>query len=137
MNWYAYSDINTVTTGDCATAVSWGTKPYSTATGHEELKCSGVGICDHLLGTCTCPSGFSGQACERMDCPYNCNGHGACMSLKNVGLIYGPDTSAGFSPGGDGLGPDYTNWDSSSVAICICDHGYNGPDCRYSEFGRP
>eukprot|EP00957_Ditylum_brightwellii_P101956 7770873-Ditylum_brightwellii.AAC.1 len=102
----------------CAVAVSWGSKPFSTSSGHDELECAGVGICNDETGECTCPIGFTGQACERMSCPYNCNGHGSCMTLKNTGLVY--STAA-----------EYTNWDHSSSTMCVCDHGYTGPDCSY------
>lgn len=58
------------------------------------------------------------------------------MTIENAGLIYGPDTAAGFSPGGDGVGPQYSNWDHSSMTMCVCDHGLTGPDCSYRKYNR-
>jgi hypothetical protein len=31
--------------------------------------------------------------------------------------------------GGDGVGPDYANWDGDHVTVCNCDWGFFGPDC--------
>jgi len=31
--------------------------------------------------------------------------------------------------GGDGVGPDYGNWDGDHVTVCNCDWGFFGPDC--------
>lgn len=35
-----------------------------------------MGVCDRATGRCSCRSGFSGEACQRMECPSGCNGQG-------------------------------------------------------------
>ncbi|TYZ64662.1 hypothetical protein PybrP1_002508, partial [[Pythium] brassicae (nom. inval.)] len=66
----------------------------------------------------------------RLKCPGDCLGHGLCHSLATLGLLYGPDTASGV--GGDGLGPQYTNWERDNIQACLCDTGYTGPDCSMS-----
>eukprot|EP00953_Heterococcus_sp_UTEX-ZZ885_P018644 10414-Heterococcus_DN1.PRE.3 len=41
--------------------------------GHVQEECSGVGVCDRKSGSCRCPTGYSGRACQRKDCPNNCS----------------------------------------------------------------
>jgi len=79
----------------------------------------------------SCPLGFDGQGCERLACPNNCNNAGTCQTVKNVGYAYGADTQTTMNQGGDGYGPLYANWDHSSTTMCVCDHGFTGPDCSY------
>ena len=103
-------------TGECPLAISWGSKAYLDSTSHAELECAGVGLCDFDSGTCVCPEGFSGQACERLKCPNDCNGKGSCMTLSDIAKNYGQNIA-------------YTNWDGISSTMCVCDSGYSGPDC--------
>ncbi|GMH52097.1 hypothetical protein TrRE_jg12444, partial [Triparma retinervis] len=91
-------------------------------------ECAGVGVCDYVSGLCTCPLGFTGQACERLACPKDCNGRGTCQTVRNAGFTYGRDLSVAYSSG-DGKGPQYNNWDHSSTTMCVCDIGFTGPDC--------
>jgi len=79
--------------------------------------------------------------------------------MYRAGRDLGPDTPAGFKPGGDGIGPIYKvrlrlsactarqsqphthcaflahiihrfqGWDDFSLMGCACDWGYTGPDC--------
>ena len=113
----------------CPNATSWGVKPYATSQGHATTECSGVGVCDFATGLCRCPVGFTGQACERLSCPKDCNGQGTCQTIRNVGFTYGRDLTAAYASGGDGKGPIYANWDHSSTTMCVCDVGFTGPDC--------
>lgn len=50
------------------------------------------------------------------------------MTIQDVGVMYGLDYVQP-GPGGDGVGPTYTNWDKSSITVCNCDAGFFGPDC--------
>ena len=69
-------------------------------------------------------------------CPNACSGNGICMTIEDLGKMYGPDY---IHPerGGDGVGPTYGNWDRSSVTVCNCDPGFFGPDCSRIHLLRP
>jgi len=88
-------------------------------TAHEYRECSNKGICDRTTGTCTCFEGYEGSACQRASCPTNangvCSGHGTCQSISDIARN------------------DYNNiyklWDEDATMGCVCDGGYEGPDC--------
>ncbi|GMI18818.1 hypothetical protein TrLO_g6162 [Triparma laevis f. longispina] len=113
----------------CPNATSWGTKPTATSVGHTAVECAGVGVCQYATGLCTCPLGFTGQACERLTCPKDCSNHGTCQTIRNAGYTYGRDVSVVGANGGDSKGPLYNNWDKDSTTMCVCDTGFTGPDC--------
>lgn len=55
------------------------------------------------------------------------------MTIADMSRFYGPDyTQPGT--GGDGIGPEYSNWDAQSTTACYCDQGYFGPDCSSREW---
>lgn len=33
------------------------------------MECGGFGKCDRLTGECVCRQGYTGAACDRMECP--------------------------------------------------------------------
>lgn len=37
-------------------------------------------------GQCSCMNGFTGSACDRLECNLNCNGGGICYSMKDLAL---------------------------------------------------
>jgi hypothetical protein len=82
-------------------------------------ECSSRGLCDRSTGTCTCFPGYSGIACQRNECPLQCNGRGICLPERilasRVGRVY-------TEP-----------WDSAKSAGCFCDPGYRGPACELVE----
>ena len=86
---------------------------------HDYMECSNKGICDRSAGTCTCFDGYDGSACQRASCPSSsagvCSGHGTCATAKNIARA------------------DYNNsynlWDEQTSMGCLCDYGYEGPDC--------
>ena len=108
---------------------------------HEEAECSSRGTCDRINGACTCDSGFSGAACERLACPTSisgstCSGHGRCESLSSLAKLtkvngvlqsytYGDDVSV------------VDTWDKNKVFGCKCDsslleggyYDFTGHDC--------
>lgn len=63
---------------------SWADVPISPTQAHQLQECSNRGSCDRLNGQCQCFQGFTGSACNRMECPNNCSGHGVCVSLKQM-----------------------------------------------------
>ncbi|KAJ8599133.1 hypothetical protein CTAYLR_006365 [Chrysophaeum taylorii] len=113
----------------CPNATAWVDKPYAKNRAHAQLECAGVGACNRDDGTCVCPSGFTGEACQRLDCTASCNDNGKCITLYNLGHEYGPDTAPGDPYGGDGMGVEYANWESEVIMSCFCDWGVTGPEC--------
>eukprot|EP01029_Cantina_marsupialis_P028209 TRINITY_DN775862_c0_g1_i1.p1 TRINITY_DN775862_c0_g1~~TRINITY_DN775862_c0_g1_i1.p1 ORF type:complete len:402 (-),score=88.38 TRINITY_DN775862_c0_g1_i1:116-1321(-) len=86
---------------------------------HQYTECGGQGICDSLTGLCNCFEGYSGEACQRMNCPNNCNGHGVCQSAEYFAVEAGSSYSVAY--------------DSRKINGCKCDIGFRGPDCSLIE----
>lgn len=115
------------------------------------VECSNMGICDPFSGTCKCRLGYTGRACEIFDCPVgpviqrklvdyliqeslgdftiptfapnrSCSGHGLCRSIRDAGYYFNGLTL---------IRPHiyYDNWDADRIRGCICDEGWEGPDC--------
>lgn len=81
--------------------------------------CSNMGVCDTGSGECQCFDGFEGRACERTNCPNNCNGKGICKTEAQLHI--------------DGVAGTYSAWDASKIMGCVCDKGYRGADCSIKE----
>lgn len=45
------------------------------------LECSGIGFCGDE-GSCVCPTGRAGSACETEACVNDCSGHGICLHKR-------------------------------------------------------
>ena len=90
-----------------------------TNTAHSYMECSNKGICDRSAGVCACFDGYAGSACQFASCPTNlngvCSGHGTCQTAEAI--------AAGES------GNVYDLWDADQTLGCVCDPGYDGPDC--------
>lgn len=90
-----------------------------TNTAHEYRECSNKGICDRSSGTCGCFEGYEGAACQRASCPTGpngvCSGHGTCHTISEIADL--------------DYGNYYKLWDESVTMGCVCDGGYEGPDC--------
>lgn len=87
-----------------------------------------MGNCNRVTGDCLCNVGFTGMACERMDCPLNCNGHGKCHSME----YHAEQKDSGRGT----VFPYKTQWDSKMMYGCDCDPGYTGHDCLLRECPR-
>jgi hypothetical protein len=95
--------------------------------GRTLAECSGVGTCDYSTGSCRCPPGWGGSACERRTCPGGdanpCSGHGECLNMKQLALAASSlplSNGNGFGPpghyeisGGVELSP--STWDAFSL----------------------
>ncbi len=101
---------------------------------HELRECSNVGLCDRESGTCTCPPGYAGKACERMKCPNDCSGHGQCMSMGRLALradaqplsaLYS-NTTYGLYMGFDATDGTFKTppWEAGKIFGCQCDSSW-------------
>ena len=77
-------------------------------------------VCDTSTGLCVCIFGFTGKACDRKQCPNNCNGKGQCISMGH----YAEDKDPGEGPV-----YAYNGWDKDMLQGCVCDPGWSGPEC--------
>jgi hypothetical protein len=110
----------------CPEAYQWVGYASATDTLHTTMaECSGVGDCDRTTGKCKCSAPFTGNACERVNCPptgaYGCSGNGKCVNLKQL-APYKDDINF-FNVFTYGL------WDAERIFGCVCDYGYTGYDC--------
>lgn len=76
----------------CPKGPAWFDEPAVDGTAHKMLPCSNAGTCDTEKGRCDCESGFTGGACQHLQCPSAsvstiCSGHGLCMSLREMAAI--------------------------------------------------
>merc|ERR1719162_2969860 len=85
----------------------------------DNVECSDAGTCDRGAGTCVCSPGYTGSACQRTECPNDCNGHGVCQS----NIRFAEDAGARY------IGA----WDAGLQFGCLCDSGFRGPDCSLKE----
>jgi hypothetical protein len=83
-----------------------------------------MGHCSRDTGVCDCRVGWTGAACQHLDCPYSdlgndkgdhCNGHGWCMNFNLAaardGITYGDYSSPDDHPAA---------WDAFSMHKCVC-----------------
>jgi len=57
----------------CPLGTAWVDYAYGPDLAHRPAECSNMGTCDRLSGNCICRQGYTGRACDRMDCPNQCN----------------------------------------------------------------
>ena len=120
----------------CPVGIAWFDEATATDTAHSPAECSNRGICNYRTGECMCQEGFSGTACDRMDCARDgnnrvCSGVGHCASMRElaamhrdvegvlVPLEYGSkfDSVAAFNVA--------TAWDAAHIHGCVCERQYN------------
>ena len=106
----------------CARGPAWSGKPTADDEAHSIAECSNVGVCNRRSGLCECTPGFTGAACERMNCIDNCSGHGNCMSVGEQYKQFNTENDRSLT---------YDLWDSVKSAGCVCDVGYTGGKCEY------
>jgi len=98
---------------------------------HQQVECSGRGLCDRTSGQCKCFTGYDGEACQRTTCKNSCSGHGVCQDQSH---FFTDANIAGVTysqlAGEDAfLGP----YDAAKQMGCKCDKGFRGPDCSLQE----
>lgn len=80
-----------------------------------------MGVCNRQLGLCECRGGFTGEACQRLECHNGCNGRGRCMSMREAAAII-DGRNLQFEA-------NYDGWDADMIHGCVCDDGWEGYDC--------
>ena len=148
--------------GDCVGGVCQCRKGWlapDCAQGICPLNCSGHGTCDGDTAKCSCPPGYSGRACEIVECS-DCSGHGRC-EVANVCTCEpgwgGPSCATATCPNDCGgtsrgkcLGPNKClcapGWSGGNCSVpvcdgcsghgrcvapmlCQCEEGWKGPSC--------
>jgi hypothetical protein len=109
----------------CPAGPAWA-DPATTATkAHALAECADKGHCDRSTGKCSCFDGFTGDACERLECPTSiagleCSGHGVCVNMKQQAtmtnaLPLSPITTYTYGE---------TTWDFESMYGCVCDSSW-------------
>lgn len=99
-------------------------------------ECSSAGTCSRTSGRCSCLPGFTGEACQRLECPHGeggrqCSGHGECLTMSELAskavhpvtgvpmpVTYGVNTN------------DPATWDFASIQGCACEDGWTGHACE-------
>lgn len=113
----------------CPEGIAWADLPIATDKAHNLAECSNMGSCDRSTGTCLCRTGYDGQACDRMQCPSQCNSRGKCISLLYKAQT--KDIGEGY-PGLPSISRVYEYkdaWDAEKIFGCSCDDNFHGPDC--------
>ena len=98
-------------------------------------ECSNAGLCDRNTGACTCQTGFTGAACDRLACPgaiagesAGCSGHGQCLDMKTLAALATVNGDLSNHTYGDVPNSPHT-WDATRIYGCLCDVEYEGYDC--------
>jgi hypothetical protein len=71
----------------CPVGVAVAAVPSSASRAHGLAECSNAGICDRFTGTCHCREPWTGTACDKLRCPNDCSGHGACVSIAEMARL--------------------------------------------------
>jgi hypothetical protein len=107
---------------DCPMGHAWFDEPHTGVKAHQLAECSNMGICHKRSGVCNCRDGYSGAACDVMDCPRDpktgipCSGNGWCMSVAEIADIYGVTYGSEKADGNT-----YPNeWDAHKIYQCVC-----------------
>lgn len=119
----------------CPYGMSWNGHALSTdstgaATGNayhtQHLECSNQGACNQKTGACECFDGYTGEACQRTQCPNDCSAAGKCTEVWQIVKDVKEDTGY-YGDYVDSL--TYAAWDYAQLRGCVCDTGRSGPDC--------
>lgn len=105
----------------CPYDYAWTDKATADDTAHAKAECSNRGLCDRVEGECVCMEGFTGKACERSACDFNCYGVGSCVSMRSFASKSYSSLSEQFEYA--------TPWDATKLHGCVCDDPYSSFDC--------
>ena len=76
--------------GICPMGKAWSDEATSSDFAHNPVECSNMGLCTQTTGNgaqCVCRAGYSGAACERMDCEKGCNAKGKCIPMQELAKV--------------------------------------------------
>lgn len=109
-----------------------------------------MGNCDHATGKCACREGWTGAACERLECSQDCSGNGECLPMYRLAQLRQdngePDPTVYGStdlvrPFGTSVYASPETWDFDMMYGCLCDSGGRGgagdTDGLYGGANRP
>jgi hypothetical protein len=141
---YVCECANDWTGADCSERVcpfgpSWVAFPNADDNNlHDQMaECSNAGDCDRSSGLCVCRTGFTGAACDRLDCSRGiaedgtsstCSSHGRCLDMASLAILRTNNGDKAFVTYGD-IPNDPFTWDKDRIYGCYCDEGYEGFDC--------
>lgn len=98
-------------------------------------ECGAMGNCDHTTGKCVCRDGWTGAACERLECSQDCSGNGECLPMYRLAQLRQnngePDPTVYGStdlvrPFGTSVYASPETWDFDMMYGCLCDSGGRG-----------
>jgi hypothetical protein len=105
----------------CPVGTAWFDEAISPTEAHQLSECSNMGICNRKTGECLCNQGYSGNACQYMDCDrdpdtgVHCSGKGWCMNMNKWasvgGTTYGDESNHRLYPDA---------WDAFKIYNCMC-----------------
>ena len=110
----------------CPYGLAWWDEPSSTNVAHAPAECSNRGVCDRSNGKCTCMKGFSGEACQRLECvtagddSLPCAGYGRCVTMREMATLRHVNGVAAPTSYGTVRGVVAT-WDADKIMGCQCD----------------
>lgn len=122
----------------CPLGKAWFDYPSQSNKAHRVAPCSNRGLCDYTTGECTCQTGFTGAACDVLDCPtseetfgtgVSCSGHGNCLFMHELAELANQNgvpvqATYGAFPN------DPLTWDFDMIKGCQCNDGWFGIDCN-------
>jgi len=121
----------------CPKGRAWFDAPSQANSAHELAVCSNRGFCDFSTGTCTCQVGFTGAACDILDCPTSdetvgtgieCSGHGNCETMYELARHANDNGTPVDAVYGTFPNNPHT-WDANKIKGCHCNDGWFGIDC--------
>jgi len=134
--WYGNCNMTT-----CPTGNAWFDEANSENSAHRPVECSNMGACNRMTGECNCEPGFTGGACERLDCPSGevgddsilaeCFGMGRCVTLETLARNridkHGEPSPLAYSYHMQTNKSSHQLWDSKMIGSCMCDvYWYEG-----------
>ena len=128
--WYGNCNMST-----CPLGHAWHDEAITDNDAHRMAQCSNRGKCISKTQECACQPGFSGAACERLDCPaildeesglFNeCNGKGVCMTMEMMAWnrrdTLGDPSPVEYSYHTQTNKTNNQLWDAQMLQGCSCD----------------
>ena len=115
----------------CPLGHAWFDESITDDNGHKMAECSNRGKCIRKTGECACQEGFSGAACERLDCPVDpltgqeCSGKGVCITMELMARArrdgLGDPAPVEYSYHSQTNKSNHQLWDAQMLQGCQCD----------------